>query len=153
VGDVYVADRASDDGVVFGGEPSGAWIFPTETLCPDGPLAAVRLAALAAAEPLATRLDAFDPYPIHRTAIETDAKAAVMEHVATTCQEAAQPDATLTTLDGVRVTREDGWYLIRASGTQPLVRITAEARDDASAAALLDTAESLVIDAIERVDD
>jgi phosphoglucosamine mutase len=153
VGDVYVADRASDDGVVFGGEPSGAWIFPTETLCPDGPLAAVRLAALAAAEPLSTRLDAFDPYPIHRTAIETDTKAAVMEHVATACRETIGADATLTTRDGVRVTRGEGWYLIRASGTQPLVRVTAEARDDATAAALLETAEALVSDAIERADE
>lgn len=153
VGDVYVADRASDEGVVFGGEPSGAWIFPAETLCPDGPLAAVRLAALTAAEPLSTRVDAFDPYPIYRTSVETDAKAAVMEEVATTCRETAPPDATLTTLDGVRVTRENGWYLIRASGTQPLVRVTAEGRDAATAAALRDRAETVVTETVERVDE
>jgi len=37
VGDTFVADRATQPNVVFGGEPSGAWIWPDETLCPDGP--------------------------------------------------------------------------------------------------------------------
>jgi phosphoglucosamine mutase len=31
-------------------------------------------------------------------------------------------------MDGVRVALDDGWFLIRASGTQPLIRVTAEAR-------------------------
>lgn len=150
VGDVYVAERASDDAVVFGGEPSGAWIFPAETLCPDGPLAAVRLAALVAAEPLSTRVDAFDPFPIRRTTVETNAKSAVMDRVEAACRDT---EASLTTLDGVRVSREDGWYLIRASGTQPLVRVTAQARDAATAANLLETARSLVGDAVAGIDE
>lgn len=63
VGDVFVAEQTKDENVVFGGEPSGAWIFPDETLCPDGPLAAVRLAVLAAAQPLSERVASFEPYP------------------------------------------------------------------------------------------
>ena len=35
VGDVHVAERAAEPGYAFGGEPSGAWIWPAETLCPD----------------------------------------------------------------------------------------------------------------------
>jgi phosphoglucosamine mutase len=145
VGDVYVAERAKEGSVVFGGEPSGAWIFPEETLCPDGPLAAVTLAALVAEQPLSERLDAFDPYPIRRTSIETDHRAAVVEAV----REAAQPiDGELSDLDGVRLSREDGWFLVRASGTQPLVRVTAEARDDDTAEELFEEAKTLVTDAV-----
>jgi phosphoglucosamine mutase len=50
----------------------------------------------------------------------------------------------VSTLDGVRVDRGDGWFLVRASGTQPLVRVTAEARDPDRAASLREAALSLV---------
>ena len=141
VGDVYVAERARDPAVAFGGEPSGAWIFPGETLCPDGPLAAVKLAVLAAAEPLSDRLARIDRYPIRRETVETDAKDAVMDAVDEHVRERYDDVAAL---DGVRVETADGWFLIRPSGTQPLVRLTAEARDPETAAELLSTARSTV---------
>ena len=50
----------------------------------------------------------------------------------------------VSTMDGVRVETDEGWFLVRASGTQPLVRVTAEARDAERADELLETAESLV---------
>jgi phosphoglucosamine mutase len=143
VGDVYVAARAAEDGVAFGGEPSGAWIWPDETLCPDGPLAACRLAALDAARPLAERAADVPTYPIRRESVETDAKAAVMERVGEAVAD-RYDGAEISRLDGVRVDSGDGWFLVRASGTQPLVRVTAEARDAERAGALLDEALSLV---------
>jgi phosphoglucosamine mutase len=51
------------------------------------------------------------------------------------------------TLDGVRVGLDDGWFLIRASGTQPIVRLTAEARSEGRTDELLAAARSLVEDA------
>ncbi|GAB6878814.1 phosphoglucosamine mutase [Halorubrum gandharaense] len=141
VGDVYVAERARDADVTFGGEPSGAWIFPDETLCPDGPLAAVILAALAASRPLSERVDAVPTYPTRRDAVETERKAAVMDAV--TAQVADAYD-DVTGLDGVRVETADGWFLIRASGTQPLVRVTAEARDPDAADAIHEEARAIV---------
>ncbi|MCU4718429.1 phosphoglucosamine mutase [Halapricum hydrolyticum] len=144
VGDVYVAERVTEPDVVFGGEPSGAWIWPNATLCPDGPLAAAKLAALAAERPLEARLDDIDTYPIRRENVETTEKTAVMERVAADVTGAYDD---VTTLDGVRVGFEDGWFLIRASGTQPLVRVTAEARDSKQAQTYLAAAISLVEDA------
>ena len=60
---------------------------------------------------------------------------------------------SVTTLDGLRVSEPERWFLIRASGTQPLVRITAEARDGDVADRLLDRAETLVTDAVDRVEE
>ncbi|WP_135363101.1 phosphoglucosamine mutase [Halosimplex halophilum] len=145
VGDVYVAERAGEGGVAFGGEPSGAWIWPGETLCPDGPLAACKVAALAAERPLADRLAEVETYPIRRDSVETAEKGAVMERVT---ERVLAEYGDVTTLDGVRVDLGDAWFLLRASGTQPLVRITAEARDADRAEAVFAEARDLLDDAV-----
>lgn len=126
VGDVFVAAAASEGGVAFGGEPSGAWIWPAETLCPDGPLAACKLVELAAETSLAERMTAIPTYPIRRSTVEAEDKATLMDGVRARISETYD---RVSTQDGVRVEVDDGWFLIRASGTQPLMRITAEARD------------------------
>ncbi|WP_435184877.1 phosphoglucosamine mutase [Halobellus sp. EA9] len=142
VGDVFVAERAAEPGVVFGGEPSGAWIWPDETLCPDGPLAACRLAAVVADDgPLSALVDELPRYPIRRDAVRTERKGAVMDRV----REIADEEyAEVQTLDGVRIDTDRGWFLVRASGTEPLVRLTAEARDEDDADALFAEAKELV---------
>jgi phosphoglucosamine mutase len=141
VGDVHVAEAASRDGVTFGGEPSGAWIWPAATLCPDGPLAACKLAGLAATEPLADRAGRVDTYPIRRASIETGSKDSIMAAVR---ERVADIEGDVSTLDGVRVDLGDAWFLLRASGTQPLVRVTAEARDPDRAASVFERARALV---------
>ena len=146
VGDVYVAEAASEDGVAFGGEPSGSWIWPDRTLCPDGPLAAATVAALDATRALSERAAEVPDYPIRRDSIEVDGKRAVMDSVRETVLETYDD---VTTLDGVRVDLGDAWFLLRASGTQPLVRVTAEAREASRADSVVQEARALVADARE----
>ncbi|MFC3476721.1 phosphoglucosamine mutase [Halobacterium litoreum] len=142
VGDVHVADRLASDDLAFGGEPSGAWIWPAETLCPDGPLAAAKLAALVADRgPLADLAADVPQYPLRRESVAVEDKAGVMAGVRE--RVAARYD-DVDDRDGVRVETDDGWFLVRASGTQPLVRVTAEARDERAADALRDTARTFV---------
>ncbi len=146
VGDVYVAEEATTDDVVFGGEPSGAWIWPEETLCPDGPLAACKLVELIEARgSLSTLVDDIEQYPIRRDAIEVSDKTGVMSRLTETI---GAQYARVETLDGLRVETDDGWFLLRASGTQPLIRITAEARDSKRADSLFAEARSLVSDIV-----
>jgi phosphoglucosamine mutase len=149
VGDVYVAEKASEPGVGFGGEPSGAWIWPEETLCPDGPLAACKLVSLAASTPLDERASSVETYPIRRDSFEVEDKHAVMAKVTDQIRET---DVDVSTLDGVRVDLGDAWFLVRASGTQPLVRITAEARDPARADGVFEDAHESLVDAIRQTD-
>jgi len=144
VGDVYVAEAASAGDVAFGGEPSGAWIWPDRTLCPDGPLAACTAAALDSERPLDDRAADVPEYPIRRDSVETDQKETVMDRVRETVTDAYDD---VTTLDGVRVDLGDAWFLLRASGTQPLVRITAEARDADRADAVFEEARTRLTDA------
>jgi len=146
VGDVFVADRLAEPDAVFGGEPSGAWIWPGETRCPDGPLAACRLADLVArGGSLSDQLAEIEIFPLVRESIAVDRKATVMDRVSARIED-DYPTTDVSTIDGVRVGFDDGWFLIRASGTQPLIRITAEARDEDRAAALATEARQLVED-------
>jgi phosphoglucosamine mutase len=142
VGDVYVAERATDPGVAFGGEPSGAWIWPDETLCPDGPLAACRLAELVSRQGSLDRLvGEVETYPLRRGNVEVAEKAEVMARVR---EEVLGAYDDVETLDGVRVGTDEGWFLVRASGTQPLVRVTAEARSEERADELFAEASRVV---------
>jgi phosphoglucosamine mutase len=142
VGDVFVAEAAADPATVFGGEPSGAWIWPDETLCPDGPLAACKLAALVGTRgSLSEQVGAIETYPLYRESISVDDKTAVMNRIAETVRAEFE---TVDTIDGVRAETDNGWFLIRASGTQPLVRVTAEARTETAA-------KQLCEDAVDRV--
>ena len=50
----------------------------------------------------------------------------------------------MTTIDGVRLDFEEGWILVRKSGTEPKLRITAEAQDLAIAEELYKTALAIV---------
>jgi phosphoglucosamine mutase len=146
VGDVYVAEAASEPDVAFGGEPSGAWIWPDRTLCPDGPLAACTIAALDADRSLEERIADVPTYPIRRDSVEVTDKAAVMDRVR---EQVLSEYDDVTTLDGVRVDLGDAWFLLRASGTQPLVRVTAEAREADRADEVLATARGCLDEALE----
>jgi phosphoglucosamine mutase len=145
VGDVHVAAAASAPDVVLGGEPSGTWIWPSETLCPDGPFAACRLVEFVdRAGSVAALLEGIDPYPIRRGAVETAANGATVRRVR---DRVLADHAEVDTADGVRVDLGDAWFLVRASGTEPLVRVTAEARTAARAEAVYADAREMVADA------
>ncbi|MFQ5767285.1 MAG: phosphoglucomutase/phosphomannomutase family protein [Acidobacteriota bacterium] len=58
---------------------------------------------------------------------------------------AGVPVASVVTLDGVKWIREDGaWLLIRVSGTEPVVRIYAEAENEAAIRGLLEVGSGMV---------
>jgi phosphoglucosamine mutase len=50
----------------------------------------------------------------------------------------------MTTIDGVRLDFEKGWILVRKSGTEPKIRITAEAEDSKTAKELYRTVLAIV---------
>jgi phosphoglucosamine mutase len=143
VGDVHVANQIANDDLPFGGEPSGAWLWRDGVPCPDGPLAAVRLAGLVATNgPLSALVDDVETFPLERDSVDTDQKTELMEVVANRVRRDYE---SVTNIDGVRATVDEGWFLVRASGTEPLVRLTAEARTAQHAEQLLADARRVVL--------
>jgi len=132
VGDAYVSEELLSWGD-FGGEPSGAWIFPKISYCPDGPFAAALFCEIASEWDIADKIDAMPSYPILRESIVS---ASARETV--TALGAANPT------DGIRIESDNGWCLIRASGTEPKIRFTAEGKTRQSAKAMLNKARDLV---------
>ncbi|HVL87310.1 MAG TPA: phosphoglucosamine mutase [Candidatus Thermoplasmatota archaeon] len=142
VGDAFVSEEMTRTGSGFGGEPSGAYIFPEISLCPDGPHAAALVSAIASEGSLAQAVAELPSHPVHRISIR-----APRERIAAALPTLAAELSTwgtTSTVDGVRVETKDGWVLVRESGTEPKVRITSEARSDEAARAQLDRAATLV---------
>jgi phosphoglucosamine mutase len=132
VGDAFVSEELLVWGD-FGGEPSGAWIFPRISYCPDGPYAAALFCEIASEWDVAEELDAMPSYPIMRESFA--------------CGNAQETMAALgaeNPTDGIRISDDDGWCLIRASGTEPKIRITAEGKTRGHAKGMLQKARSML---------
>ena len=132
VGDSFVSEELLSWGT-FGGEPSGSWIFPKHSLCPDGPYAAALFAEISSEWNVAEELDALPKYTILRDAVMTPNGKEIMGILG-----AENPT------DGIRFADENGWYLIRASGTEPKVRCTAEGRTKEDAKRMLEAGMSVL---------
>jgi len=128
VGDVYVAEVMKKIGAAFGGEPSGSWIFPRISFCPDGIYAAARLIEIIGSQKLSDMVDALPKYNTRRIGItcNNQRKDGAMSDIASELSSMGE----VSTIDGIRVETNDGWVLVRPSGTEPLVRVTAEARSN-----------------------
>ncbi|MFC1918782.1 phosphoglucosamine mutase [Chloroflexota bacterium] len=125
VGDTCVSEQLKKGGD-FGGEPSGSWIFPNSSLCPDGIYAAASLVAMASRQKLSQLVDEVPCYPLVRSSVAntgvemSDLKRRLL----------AMKPLSVSDVDGIRLGFEDGWLLVRVSGTEPRIRVTAEARTE-----------------------
>lgn len=132
VGDIYVTEEIKRCNAVFGGEPCGAWIHPEFHYCPDGILSSALL--LKALEDLNKSLSDFvaevPTYAVIRenVACRNELKYAVVAKAVGHLKTAFPECSDLSTVDGVRLTLPEGWILVRASGTEPLIRLTVEGK-------------------------
>jgi phosphoglucosamine mutase len=126
VGDRYVLEEMVASGAMLGGEQSGHVIFREQATTGDGLLTAVRFLSLAASERL----------PISSLAARMRRFPQVLRNVPVADRDGLE-DATRV-WDAVRASRESlgdaGRVLVRASGTEPLVRVMVEAESDELAA-------------------
>jgi phosphoglucosamine mutase len=131
VGDVNVAFTMKKFRAVFGGEPCGAWIHPQYHYCPDGILSSILvLKALEEGGKLLSEFISETPeFPLLKEKIECSnaIKYSVMEEIAEELLNVFPKAREVLRIDGVRLSFDEGWLLVRASGTEPLIRVTVEA--------------------------
>ncbi|MBX5321905.1 MAG: phosphoglucosamine mutase [Candidatus Bathyarchaeota archaeon] len=153
VGDVYVAEALKKFNAVFGGEPCGAWIHPQCHYCPDGVLSsALLLKALDEEDKSLSEFVADVPaYSVLRKNVscKNEVKYAVVEKTKELLKSSFPDYRKLSAVDGVRLALEEGWVLVRASGTEPLIRLTVEGESLKVAEKIMEKVLTLVKEAVE----
>lgn len=122
---------------VFGGEENGGLIFPEFQLARDGAITAAKVLDLLARRgvSLAEAVASLPTYQLVKEKISCPVaqREAVLDRLTRESRAAGENPLTL---DGVKISFPDGWILLRPSGTEPLIRIFAEAKEAPRAAAL-----------------
>ena len=152
VGDVHVAYLARENEAAIGVEQVGVYVFPDAGYYPDSILATLELLE-DLAHPKQIR-DFFAGIPRlffkkGRVECSNAFKARVMESVLRSAGVLGADE--LNDLDGLRLGFGDSWMLIRASGTEPAIRVLAESKSDPEAAALLNKGVRLVEQVVSEV--
>jgi len=128
VGHVFMKQAMAEHDAPFGGELSGHFYFRDNFYADSGAMAfAAVVSAIAGRD--STMSEQIAPYRTYCQSgeinFETPDKDAAMAMLV-----AAYPDASVELLDGVTVDCGDWWCNVRASNTEPLLRLNLEASSD-----------------------
>jgi len=136
VGEVNVAVRMRDDRASIGGEGNGGVILTEVHLGRDAPIGAALLLQLLHEEnkPLSAIVSTLPRYAIVKDKLDRPNASLDSVYLAL---RSAFPDASADTQDGLRLSWADRWVHIRPSGTEPIVRVIAEAPSDGEARELV----------------
>jgi len=144
VGEVNVAEAIARHGCVIGGEGNGGVIDPRVVLVRNSLVgAALVLEMLASRRMSLSQLAA--ELPVYRMVKDkvtlrdpSAGPAAVLDAV-----RKRFADARVDTRDGLYLAWDNGWLHVRASNTEPILRVLAEAGDEETARAWVDSVKSL----------
>ena len=143
IGEVNVTDGMRQHNAVIGGEGNGGVIYPRINFGRDSLVGMAIVLHLLASSGKSVRelLETFPRYSIVKEKMECSSQRipAVLRMLR---QEYAE--FPIDTRDGVKVIMPDGWFLVRGSNTEPIVRIVAEARSE-------EKARQMVSDVYEQV--
>lgn len=142
VGSINVARKMMEIGGVFGGEGNGGLIFPEHQYCRDGGMACAKfLEIIANGQKLSELASSVPLYFNSKTKVRAEDLQSTMGNVK---KEVLLKYNKVDTTDGVKVWYDDGWVLIRPSGTEPIIRIFAESKTKERADALMNEGIELV---------
>ncbi len=141
VGHSYIKQVMAETGAVFGGEHSGHYYFADNYRADSGMLAMLVLLQVLteAGVPLSELRKSVEPY-----AQSGEVNFTVHDQAAAIARVAAAFDGEHDRLDGLTVCWPDRWFNVRASNTEPLLRVNVEAATPQQVAALLADVRAVV---------
>jgi phosphomannomutase len=130
----------------IGGEGNGGVIWPRVSYVRDSLGAMALVTALLARHrrPLSSLVAEMPTYAIEKRKVDLSAKEAAAPAVAALAR--AYASETIDTQDGIRIDwpARRAWLHVRASNTEPIMRLIAEAPDRAQAQGILDDAARVI---------
>lgn len=150
VGEPELVREYKDNGGDLAGEENGGVIFLDWAHCRDGIMAAAQIIDYASRtgkkiSELADTLPEYHQFKM-RTECPDELKPKVLDELAERFSD-RNPDRT----DGIRIELEDGWLLLRPSGTEPIFRCFSEAKGKEEAEKLANKGMKALKEAIESV--
>jgi phosphomannomutase len=142
VGEAHVAQAIREEHAVIGGEGNGGVILPSLHIGRDAPLGVALILQFLADRktPVSALVKAAPGYRIVKAKVPRGADlAAVYGRLRARFAEAQADDR-----DGLRLSWRDRWVHVRPSGTEPIIRLIAEAPTEAGAQALVAACRELL---------
>lgn len=131
VGSPVVARKMMEIGGVIGGEENGGIINPDLQYCRDGGMTAAKMLEIMALNgKLSELIDSLPKFYTVKMKVEVPSRP--LEEVIDEVRHNIRVERIDET-DGLKLFLEDGWVLVRASGTEPLIRIFAESKTESGA--------------------
>ncbi len=150
VGAPIVARTMFEKKAVFGGEENGGMIFPDHQYCRDGAMAAGKILEMLAisGKRLSQLVSELPVYFTTKTKVKCpdDMKAKALTSLAKTV-ESRKVDKT----DGLKIYGKNEWVLVRPSGTEPIIRVYAEAKLESRAELLAKENSEKLKDIVKRL--
>jgi phosphoglucosamine mutase len=126
VGSTYVSEALEEEDALFGGEPCGEYVYKDGVHVPDAIMACAKFAELFCMKgKFSEQKKNYSSNPMAREKFQAANKYDAIAKI----KPQIQIEGKKCEDDGIRVDEEDGWFLIRASGTEPIVRLTMEYQD------------------------
>ncbi len=129
VGSINIAYSLLENGGIAGFEENGGFLYPPHLLARDGGMTLALFLEMMAREKK-TASELFNELPrYYAVKIKIPMpRDKALEIVKALTNEYKSRSARVVTVDGIRVDEEDYWFLVRPSGTEPVLRIMVEAK-------------------------
>ena len=151
VGHTFMMRKAKETGAALGEENAFHFVLPEYFPFDDTIVIPLKIAEILSRgeKKLSDIVSEFPLYPKKRVSVDCsdDIKFEVIDRLKKKLSERYEKDK-VNILDGVRVDFDDGWILVRASNTAPIIRITSEAVNEKIRDELSDRYKKIVEDEI-----
>ncbi|AHC51158.1 phosphoglucomutase [Sulfolobus acidocaldarius SUSAZ] len=145
VGSVDIAHKLQDEKGLAGFEENGGFIYPPHQYVRDGAMSFALMLEFMASENLSSAqlFDRLPKYYLVKTKVNLKPQYDIQRLYGDLIKSYGNRRKVIT-IDGVKIIGEDFWFLVRKSGTEPIIRILVEAKDESKAMLLAEELKKFV---------